>query len=356
MQEAHIFCISVEKWPKWAVLILVIPGIFTSFLLQGLAHEQLYETFKFKETMFLTFLQFIGYASLSLPYVFKIIIGKAPLKAKFYLYLITSMSLVLTMSLGNFASLRLSYATSVLFKSSKLIPVMIGNVVLLKKTPKLTEIISGLLIVAGLIGISIGDMKGKNKFDTLGLIAVSLALSFDAIASNLEDKLMSVYGSSQDEVITLLYGLGSMITGIIALVTGDMKNGIARVYEQPTSILYIALFAFLGAIGVQFVYLTMKVFGSLFTVMVTSVRKAFTVCLSFIVFPKNFTAYHGAAIISLVTGMTLNIHEKIKKQLPQDESKLLSDEQVEITSSKFEENISEETEEYTIEQGSSSEP
>jgi adenosine 3'-phospho 5'-phosphosulfate transporter B3 len=55
----------------------------------------------------------------------------------------------------------------------------------------------------------------------------------------------------------------------------------------------------------------MKVFGSLLTVMATSLRKAVTVLLSFVVFKdKKFTTLHVYAILLIATGMGLNIYEK----------------------------------------------
>jgi adenosine 3'-phospho 5'-phosphosulfate transporter B3 len=108
---------------------------------------------------------------------------------------------------------------------------------------------------------------------------------------------------------------------------GQMTGGLVRIANNPLSLLYLFLFAVMGALGIQFVYLVMKVFGSLVTVMTTSLRKALTVCLSFLVFKdKKFTSWHAAAIILLATGMGLNIYEKVgsrKKEEVVDEEKML---------------------------------
>jgi adenosine 3'-phospho 5'-phosphosulfate transporter B3 len=215
------------------------------------------------------------------------------------------------MAMANLAALRLTYATEVLFKSSKLIPVMIGNIIFLNKRPKLHEVMSVVLIVTGLIGISLGDHHGKNKFDAIGVAAVIFSLCSDAIASNLEEKIMSTYGASQSEIITIVYGVGAVGLAIPAVLTGQMASGTKRLLEDPTAFIYLFLFAFLGAVGIQFVYLLMKVFGSLLTVMVTSVRKAVTVLLSFIVFrDKKFTVWHGFSIFLITAGMAVNIYAK----------------------------------------------
>lgn len=309
--DAHLFCISVSTWPKWLVMLIGSAGIFGSFLLHGIAHEDLIKNFKLTETFFLTFFQFIGYSAFSLPTFFKIIFHKYTLRAPLHVYLITSIALGCSMSLTNFATSRLSYATSVLFKSSKLIPVMIGNIIFLKKKPKLTEAFAVVLIVLGLIGVSLGDFRGKNKFDIPGIIAISLSLVAGAVASNMEDKVMSIYGATQNELISMLYTVGAILMLFLGLATGQFATGIEKVSSNPSSILFLFLFGFLGAAGIQFVYLIMKVFGSLTTVMITSVRKALTVVLSFLIFKdKQFTILHGISIMLITFGMSLSMYEK----------------------------------------------
>ena len=310
-ESPHLFCINLQNCPHWVIIIIGSCGVFGSFLLNGLAHEKLCKHFQFSETIFLTFAQFLGYTSLSLPSAFKLFKYRSEIKTPLSLYLLTSVLLGLSMSLANYAALRLNYATEVLFKSSKLIPVMIGNIIFLKKKPKPIDVVSVCLIVVGLAGISLGDFRGKNKFNIDGVIAVILSLCCDAVASNMQDKIMSIYGASQDEIITFLYGIGSILIGLVSIANGQMVSGIHRVSRNPTSLLYIFLFSFLGAIGIQFVYLIMKVFGSLLTVMVTSLRKALTVLMSFIVYKdKKFTQLHAFAIFMIASGLSLNIYEK----------------------------------------------
>jgi adenosine 3'-phospho 5'-phosphosulfate transporter B3 len=325
--EAHIFGILVTSWPRWVVLLVGAGGVFLCFLLHGIAHEHLIKGYHINETFFLTFIQFIGYSALSFKTLLHIISGKVQLKAPLFAYISTSLALTLSMSLTNFAAVRLSYATGVLFKSSKLIPVMIGNIIFLKKKPKFHEACSVILVVLGLIGISIGDLKSKNSFDLSGIIAVSIALICGAVASNMEDKVMSQYGASQDELISVLYSFGALVMALLALFTGQVPSGVYKILSAPSSLFFIFCFSVLGALGIQFVYLTMKVFGSLITVMITSVRKALTVCLSFIIFrDKVFTMIHAASILAIALGISVNVYEKTAVKSPIHEAELLQHE------------------------------
>jgi drug/metabolite transporter (DMT)-like permease len=132
--------------------------------------------YHFHGTFFLRFFQFLGYSALSFPTAIRIVKGTHVLRASWLSYLATAVSLSFSMSLTNFASVHLSYATSVLVKSSKLIPVLISNVIFLQKRPKIREVISVILVVFGFIGISLGDALGENKLELSGIFAVSAAL------------------------------------------------------------------------------------------------------------------------------------------------------------------------------------
>ena len=310
-----IFGFNITRWPKWAVLILGACGIFISFVLQGTSQEALYSKYHYKETIFFTFVQFLGYFSMTIPYFIRLVRGKEKLKASIPYYTLVSFSLCCSMGLSNLSVERLTYSTAVLFKSSKLIPVMIGGFMFLKKRYNIFEIMSVLLIVFGLIGISMSDKKSNNKFDTIGVLLSVASLMFDAVASNLQEKALDTYGASQTEVISVMYFIGMVMLLTLAIVTGQFYRGVSQCFQHPDMIAYLSLFGFLGSIGVQFVYLIMKAFGSLVTVMVTSCRKAMTVSLSFILFPdKKFTKYHFFSIIMIASGIALNYYGKSKNK------------------------------------------
>ena len=313
-KSLNLFGIDVSSLPKWLLLIIAVVGIFGSFLLQGTAHEQIFGKYQLKESLFLTFVQFFGYASLSFPFFLNLFRGKTKLHAPFWFYFITACALVGSMALSNFSLERISYPTQVLFRSSKLIPVMLGSFFFLKKRYSWLEILSVFLICAGLIGMSISDKKVHNKFDTVGLIAVIASLFCDAFASNLEEKAFSTYQAPQSEVIAMVYLIGSLFIGAVSIPTGQFTKGILRCKNEPGLIIQIIFFTYLGAVGIQFVYLLIKGFGSVVAVMVTSLRKAFTVTLSFVLFSKGkrFTSAHFFSILSIASGIGLNIYGKNK--------------------------------------------
>jgi adenosine 3'-phospho 5'-phosphosulfate transporter B3 len=314
-KDIRFFGFPVGHWPRWAILLVGTTGIFVSFLVQGTSQEGLYTNSDYNETIFFTFVQFFGYFLLTSRFFFQLLTKQVRLHASLRYYAFTSFCLVCSMGLSNLSVERLSYPTAVLFKSSKLIPVMIGGWLFLGKRYSYLEILSIGLIVCGLIGISYSDKRSKNRFDLLGVFLSSVSLCFDAVASNLQEKALDAHGAPQTEVISMMYFIGSCYLFTGSLVSGQLVRAVARCSRNPSIIWYLSSFAFLGAVGVQFVYLLMKTFGSLITVMVTSTRKAFTVCLSFILFrTKKFTSYHFASIVAIACGLALHYYGKQRKK------------------------------------------
>ena len=321
------FGINLSKWSKPFLMAFCVIGLFSSLLIKAVIHEYLLKHYHFKEPIFLTLCLFITDVISTFPTPYLILKKEKELKAPLVYYIGISTILAIAKVLMNFASLRITYTTGVLFKSCNLIPVMLGNIIFLKKKPKLVEIFAVLLYVIGLTVISLGDKQVHNEFDLSGLIAISIAMILKAIACNLEEMMMSTYGASQDELIAILYSFSTIAMFFFSITTGQLFSGIKRI-ENNMSILFLVLIVVvLGAISVQFVFLTIKSFGSLINDMLLSCRKVLTVCLSFFVFKdKKFTSLHAIALCFICVGMSINIHEKTKGKkkkmnLPKHDSK-----------------------------------
>jgi len=62
----------------------------------------------------------------------------------------------------------LNYPTQVIFKCCKLIPVMIGGILIQKKVYKIIDVIAALCMCAGLILFTLADNKVSPDFNLLG--------------------------------------------------------------------------------------------------------------------------------------------------------------------------------------------
>jgi adenosine 3'-phospho 5'-phosphosulfate transporter B3 len=215
----------------------------------------------------------------------------------------------------NIAAYKLSYSTEILFRSCKLIPVLIGNMLFKKKVPSFIQVISVLLLVFGLIGVSIADVKVANQFNFIGVMCAVISLFFDAFSANMEDKLLNDYNVTRDELVIKVYGLGSLFILVLSIINGEFATGWNRTIHHLDCIPDMIGFVFFGVMGVQFQYLAMSVWGVVRTVMVTSIRKGLSYILSNVLFKnKKFTIIHFISVCSLAVGLGLNIYEKSLKE------------------------------------------
>eukprot|EP00951_Prasinocladus_malaysianus_P013990 scaffold106381_cov48-Prasinocladus_malaysianus.AAC.1 len=82
----------------------------------------------------------------------------------------------------------LDYATRVIFKSSKVIPVMIFGMVVQGRKYSWQQYCAGILLVMGISSFTMGDKAMHPTFSPIGVGLISLALVCDALTSNLEEK------------------------------------------------------------------------------------------------------------------------------------------------------------------------
>merc|ERR1712066_1037455 len=98
---------------------------------------------------------------------------------------------------------------------------------------------------------------------------------------------MKSFNACNAEVIFYSYSIGSIISFVYILITGDLISGINAFGENAyQSYGMVLVFSITGYFGMQAVLSLVRTFGA---VTVTSMRKAVSVVISFILFSKPFT-------------------------------------------------------------------
>ena len=295
--------------------IFVLCGLYGGYTLHGIAHEGLYAKYDFKETFFLTFLQFLVYSFASLPGFIIDIKEKKTGAAPFYTFLVASVSQQLTKAFMNIAAFRLSYSTELLFRSCKLIPVLIGSMIFNRKIPSFNQIVSVLLLASGLIGVSYADISVNNQFDFIGVAAALISLFFDALSANIEERLLKQYAVTRNELTLKVYSIGTLFILALSLLNGEFIKGSNRMIEDFRCIPYLIGFTLFGVAGVQFQYVAISLWGAVRTVMLTSCRKGIAYIVSNVLFKnKRFSLYHLISVCALGFGLIVNIYDKSQKE------------------------------------------
>lgn len=209
-------------------------------------------------------------------------------------------------SLTNMSMRYLNYPAKVLFKSSRIVPVMMVGCFIQRRRYHIRDYASVLLIVAGLILFMEGDMKSSPTFSYYGVSLISVALLVDAAILNVQEFVLNKYKAHQDELILYSYLSGTVVQFIICYMWGELGEGINFVrHTSSNTFTVVALYSVCGFLGVSCVAAVTKRFGELISSITTTARKATNLFLSFFLYPKDLSTLHISGIIVFCIGLLL---------------------------------------------------
>jgi len=271
--------------PDGLKFIICSTGVFLFFLIYGYMQELIFSLPGFRPFgWYLTLIQFGCYAftgTLEALLLRKDAKRRVPMRT----YALLAFLTVATIGLSNTSVGYLNYPTQVIFKCCKLIPVMIGGILIQGKQYTRLDFTACVCMSFGLIFFTLADSEVSPNYNHTGVILISLALCADAVIGNVQEKAMVMYDAPNGEVNPL------------------------RTYG------YAILFSLSGYFGISYVLTLVRVFGALVAVTVTTCRKAVTIVLSFIFFTKPFTVTYVWAGMIVLFGIGVNIYEKNKSKI-----------------------------------------
>ncbi|XP_068677877.1 adenosine 3'-phospho 5'-phosphosulfate transporter 2-like [Montipora foliosa] len=311
-KELVVLGISLDSLPRAGQFSICCGGVFLFYLIYGYVQEWIFRTGMKSFGWFLTLVQFGFYT------VFGLVetslksdkTRKIPLKTYSLLAFLT----VATMGLSNTSLKYLNYPTQVIFKCCKLIPVMIGGIIIQGKMYRLVDYLACICMSVGLILFTLADSTVQPEFNRTGVVLISLALCADAVIGNVQEKAMKAHKSSNTEVVLYSYGIGFFYILIGDISSGEFWPAFKYYLQNPVQAFGLAfIFSISGYLGITFVLTLVRAFGALLAVTVTTGRKAATMVLSFIFFAKPFTIHYVWSGFIVLFGIFLNIYSKNEK-------------------------------------------
>ena len=204
----------------------------------------------------------------------------------------------------------LNYPAKVLFKASRVAPTMALSVVFLKRRYPVSEYAAVGVMVTGLLIFMHADAHTSPEFNMMGVFFISSAVVIDACTLNTQEHLYKTFRCSEDDLIFYAYTGGSCLLLVAAVVSGEIFHGIKFVSERPHVIFPLILYALTGFAGVSCVAALTKRFGALTAAITTTARKGLTLLLSFILFPKPFSATHFVGCSMFMSGLVFKATRK----------------------------------------------
>jgi UDP-galactose transporter B1 len=188
-----------------------------------------------------------------------------------------------------FTSLALAYGVSfpvvTLAKSGKMVPVMIGSLLLGGASYTLREYASVGAIIAGTTIVSMGKKSSGKASSTLGLAFVIASLVCDGITGGVQKRLKAKSKAQGVEAkpYDMMFWTNLFMAGtaaVIALALQEFNSGIVFCLKNPIIFTKILKFAVCSAVGQSFIFYTIANFDPLLCTTITTTRKVFSVLLS----------------------------------------------------------------------------
>eukprot|EP00903_Cladosiphon_okamuranus_P008576 g8227.t1 len=306
--------VEIGHLPETQQVALLAGGVFFFLLIYGYMQEYLVvKIFEREYGLFMTFLQFFGYAACAALRrgVHRETGRKIPLLTYFGLGFLQAVMQGLT----NVSMMYLNYPAKVLFKSSRMVPIMCFGVVWQGRRYSLRDCSIVCLIVVGLATFMNAETRSSAESETpcslLGVACISLALVIDAANINIQEDVMNRYESCQDELIMFSYLCGTVYVASFCVVSGELLPGVMFLHGKGLSAIgAVMLYCGSGFLGGSCAVALTKRFGALHSAITTTARKAVTLMLSFAYFQKAFTPQHLVGASVFMVGLMAKIFGK----------------------------------------------
>ncbi|ESP02474.1 hypothetical protein LOTGIDRAFT_138397 [Lottia gigantea] len=321
--NVQLMCFDLTHSSRSVQFILLTAATFFFYLIYGYMQELIFRLDGFRPFgMYLTLVQFLYYVLFGLVelQLKEDKTRKIPIKTYLFLAFLT----VSTMGLSNTSVGYLNYATQVIFKCCKLIPVLIGGILIQGKKYNIIDFSACICMSLGLILFTLADSTVYPEFNLFGIVLISLAVCADGVIGNVQEKNIKQHGASNCEVVLYSYGIGFFYILGVLLVSGQLLPAFQFCQQYPIETYgYAVIFSITGYLGVNIVLTLVKSFGALTAVTVTTCRKAITIILSFIFFAKPFTINYIWSGCIVLLGIYLNLYSKNQQVWNQYFSQLL---------------------------------
>ncbi|KAK0587653.1 hypothetical protein LWI29_026441 [Acer saccharum] len=305
-QARSLFGISLSNRPKWQQFLICSSGFFFGYLINGICEEYVYNRLQFSYGWYFTFVQ--GFVYLVLIYLQGFTTKQMVNPWKTYVKLSAVLMGSHGLTKGSLAFL--NYPAQIMFKSTKVLPVMIMGAFIpgLRRKYPVHEYISALLLVVGLILFTLADAQTSPNFSIIGVLMISGALVMDSFLGNLQEAIFTMNpDTTQMEMLfcSTVVGLPFLLAPMI--LTGELFtawNSCAQHLYIYGVLVFEAMATFVGQVSVLSL---IAIFGAANTAMITTARKGVTLLLSYLIFTKPLTEQHGTGLLLIAMGVILKM-------------------------------------------------
>lgn len=236
-------------------------------------------------------------------------------------------------ALSNMSLNYINFPTKVVFRSCKLIPTMIIATIINRRVFKSIQYASAFAISIGLVVFAAADWRLTPSFDVIGIVLVSLSVVADAILPNAQERNFRL-GASRLEV-TLYTNVFTLIAMTFTTVwSGDFFSVLKLARMDHQLAVFMMVYTAISYIAISLFMTIVKKYGGVTAVLLGTARKAMSLILSFLFFPKAFSWYYVLGAGLVLGGLTIeSLTKHYDKQSKYQPVSQTEDEDVEMASS-----------------------
>lgn len=308
--------------PSALKLLIGVSGIYASFLYYGTLQEDVFsftaaDGSKFRAAWFLQALEAL--ANVIVGGLGLLVTGGSTKGLPLKMFALAGTSQVFAKAFTSLAlASGVSFPIVTLAKSGKMVPVMLGSILLGGASYTLRQYLSVASIIAGTCMVSMGKKTSKATSSLLGLSFVALSLSCDGITGGMQGRLKTETKKRGLKVkpYDFMFWTNAFMTIVaaaIAVCSGELVSGINYCSKNPVILDKILRFGLCSAIGQSFIFYTITNFDALVCTTVTTTRKVFSVLLSIFLKGHAMSAQGWAGIVLASLGILSEIQDKGSK-------------------------------------------
>ncbi|RLN41378.1 UDP-galactose/UDP-glucose transporter 2-like [Panicum miliaceum] len=319
-QGRTLFGVSLTDRPRWQQFLICASGFFFGYLVNGVCEEYVYNRLQFSYGWYFTFVQGFVYLALIRLQGFTTKQMVNPWRT----YVRLSAVLMGSNGLTKGSLAFLNYPAQIMFKSTKVLPVMIMGAFIpgLRRKYPFQEYVSAVMLVIGLILFTLADAQTSPNFSMVGVAMVSGALVMDAFLGNLQEAIFKMNpDTTQMEMLFCSTVVGLPFLALPMVLTGELMTAWTSCSQHLyvyAVLVFEAMATFVGQVSVLSL---IALFGAATTAMVTTARKAVTLLLSYLIFTKPLTEQHVTGLLLITMGIVLKLLPENKEGGPRRQAK-----------------------------------
>mmetsp|Transcript_9444 Transcript_9444/g.9963 ORF Transcript_9444/g.9963 Transcript_9444/m.9963 type:complete len:349 (+) Transcript_9444:51-1097(+) len=235
--------------------------------------------------------------------VIKTVHGTVHCSAPHYAFLPCAVSNTAS-SWAQYASLHyVSFPLQNIFKSTKVIPVMLMGMLLRGVTYSLIEYIEAIAITAGVFLFSMSKNATQSEDAETSAIGVILLITYvcsDSFTAQWQSRIYKDYGKiDQYHMMFWVNTWAVLLTSGALLFSGEMLLVIEFLRVNPTAVVFNIVTAITSATGQFFIFYTIKEFGPIVFTVIMTTRQMLSMFLSSVMFghPMSLISYVGTILV-----------------------------------------------------------